>query len=147
MITILYFAVSMVAGFTNQTRLIQDTWAQVYYIGLFALQTFAQLSIAFLIGFLVRKAFIALGIFLFYFMIFEPIIVGLLKVYGNDNGRFMPLEISDRMIPVPAFLGKIDIDSYNKSLAAIQQHVILTVIITAIIWAICYRVNNKRDLK
>ena len=147
MITILYFAVSMVAGFTNQTRLIQDTWTQVYYIGLFALQTFAQLSIAFLIGFLVRKAFIALGIFLFYFMIFEPIIVGLLKVYGNDNGRFMPLEISDRMIPVPAFLGKIDIDSYNKSLAAIQQHVIFTVIITAIIWGICYRVNNKRDLK
>jgi hypothetical protein len=147
LITLLYFAVSLVSGITNQSRLIQDTWGQAYYIGLFALQTFAQLSVAFIIGFLVRKAFIALGIFLFYFMIFEPIAVGLLKVYVNDIGRFMPLEISDRMIPVPAFLGKIDIEAYNKSLAAIQLHVILTIIITALIWGICYRVNSKKDLK
>ncbi len=146
-ITLLFMAVALVTGFANQERLIRDTWGMSYYIGLFALQTFAQLSIAFLIGFLVRKAFIALGIFLFYFIIFEPIIVGLLKVYGHDNGRFMPLEISDRIIPVPAFIGRIDKEAYDKSLALVQQHVIFTVILTAIIWAICYRVNNKRDLK
>jgi ABC-type transport system involved in multi-copper enzyme maturation permease subunit len=146
-ITLLFVAVALVTGITNQERLIQDTWGQAYYIGLFSLQTFAQLSIAFLTGFLVRKAFIALGIFLFYFIIFEPIVGGLLKVYGNDNGRFLPLEISDRIIPVPAFIGKIDKEAYDKSLGAVQQHVILTVILTAIIWAICYRVNNKRDLK
>ncbi|HWR32698.1 MAG TPA: hypothetical protein VN451_04205, partial [Chitinophagaceae bacterium] len=75
------------------------------------------------------------------------IIVNLLKIYGNDNGRYFPLEISDRLIPVPAFLGKIDIDAYNKSLAAIQQHIILTIILTAIIWLICYRINSRRDLK
>ena len=147
MITILYFAVSLVAGLTNQERLIQDTWGEAYYIGLFALQTFAQLSIAFLIGFLVRKAFIALGVFLFYYLIFEPILVGLLRVKANDIGRYMPLEISDRMIPVPAFLGKIDKEAYERSLGAIQQHVLLTVILTALVWAVCYRINNRRDLK
>ena len=146
-ITLLFMAVALVTGFANQERLIRDTWGMSYYIGLFALQTLAQLSIAFLIGFLVRKAFIALGIFLFYFIIFEPIIVGLLKAYGNDNGRFMPLEISDRIIPVPAFIGRIDKEAYDKSLALVQQHVIFTVILTAIIWAICYWLNNKRDLK
>jgi len=146
-ITLLYVAVALVTGFTNQERLLQDTWGQAYYIGLFSLQTFAQLSIAFLIGFLVRKAFIALGIFLFYYIILEPIIVGLLKVYGKDSGRFLPLEISDRMIPVPAFIGKIDKEAYDRSIAAIPQQVILTVVLTAIIWAICYRINNKRDLK
>ena len=146
-ITLLFMAVALVTGFANQERLIRDTWGMAYYIGLFALQTFAQLSIAFLIGFLVRKAFIALGIFLFYFIILEPILVGILKKYGNDNGRFLPLEISDRIIPVPAFIGRIDKEAYDKSLALVQQHVIFTVILTAIIWAICYRVNNKRDLK
>jgi len=146
-ITLLYVAVALVTGFANQERLLQDTWGQAYYIGLFSLQTFAQLSIAFLIGFLVRKAFIALGIFLFYYIILEPIIVGLLKVYGKDSGRFFPLEISDRMIPVPAFIGKIDKEAYDRSIAAIPQHVILTVVLTALIWAICYRINNKRDLK
>jgi ABC-2 type transport system permease protein len=147
-ITALYLAVSLVAGFANHTRLIRDTWGSSYFIGLFALQTFAQLSIAFLIGFLVRKAFIALGIFLFYYFIFEPIVVGLLRVYGKDMGRYMPMEISDRMIPVPGFLGKFQTkESYQKALDAIQQHVLLTVAITAVIWLICYRINSRKDLK
>jgi ABC-2 type transport system permease protein len=146
-ITLLFVAVALVAGFANHERLVRDTWGMSYYIGLFFLQTFSQLSIAFLVGFLVRKAFIALGIFLFYFIIFEPIMVGLLKEYGNDAGRFFPLEISDRMIPVPAFIGKIDAAAYTKSLDSIPQYVILTILLTGIIWAICYRVNNRRDLK
>jgi hypothetical protein len=80
-------------------------------------------------------------------MILEPIAVQVLKVYGNDNGRYLPLEISDRLVPVPAFLGKIDIEKYNQSISAIPQHVILTVLLTAIIWGICYRINSRRDLK
>jgi ABC-2 type transport system permease protein len=146
-ITILYTAVSLVTGFSNQERLITDTWGQVKYIGLFGLQTFAQLSIAFLAGFLIRKAFLALGVFLFYYIILENIIIGLFEWKGSNAGHYMPLEISDRMIPKPAFFGRLDIDAYNKSLAAIPQHIILTIILTAIIWAICYRINNKRDLK
>jgi ABC-type transport system involved in multi-copper enzyme maturation permease subunit len=146
-ISVLYSAVSFVMGVTNQERLIQDTWGQAKYIGLFALQTFAQLSVAFFIGFLIRKAFMALGVFLFYYMILEPILVQVFRIYANDAGRFLPLEISDRLVPVPAFLGKIDIEKYNKSVAAIPQHVVLTVILTALIWFICYRINNKRDLK
>jgi ABC-type transport system involved in multi-copper enzyme maturation permease subunit len=146
-ISILYAAVSFVMGVTNQERLIQDTWSQAKYIGLFTLQTFAQLSIAFLIGFLIRKAFMALGVFLFYYMILEPILVQVFRIYVNDSGRYLPLEISDRLVPVPAFFGKIDIEKYNKSIAAIPQHVILTLLLTAVIWAICYRINNRRDLK
>lgn len=146
-ITILYLIVALVTGFTNPDRLLSEPWGQSYYIGLFALQTFAQLSLAFLIGFLVRKAFIALGIFVFYYIIFEPLMVGLLKVYGNDMGRYLPLEISDRMIPVPAFIGKIDKEAYDRAMENAGLHVILTVIITAVIWAICYRINNRRDLK
>lgn len=146
-ITILYTVVALVTGFSNQERLTTDAWSMSYYAGLFLLQTFAQLSIAFLIGFLVRKAFIALGIFLFYFIILEPIFVGLLKEYGNDMGRFLPLEISDRMIPVPAFVGRLNEEAYNKSLSMVSQYLIMTVILTAIIWLICYRINNRRDLK
>ena len=146
-ITVLYSLISFITGTVNQERLLKDTWSQVHYVGLFALQTFSQLSIAFLIGFMVRKAFIALGLFLFYFVVFEPIIVGLLKVYGNDLGRFMPLEISDRLIPIPAFLAKLDKEGYDKALAAIPQHVLYTIALTTFIWLVCFRVNKKRDLK
>src|SRR5688572_26233466 len=103
MITVLYTAVSLVAGVVSQTRLIQDTWGQAYYIGLFALQTFAQLTIAFLVGFIVKKAFLALGIFLFYFLILENIAVGFLDWKKSAAAPYLPLEISDKLIPPPGF--------------------------------------------
>ena len=146
-ITALYTAVSLITGISNQTRLIQETWTQAYYIGLFSLQTFAQLSIAFLIGFIVRKAFLALGIFLFYFIILENIIVGFLNWKKSEIGHYMPLEISDKLIPPPGFFRMVDPEKYQKSLDAIQLHVLLTIILTAVIWIICYWINNRRDLK
>jgi ABC-2 type transport system permease protein len=146
LITILFMIVCLVIGFANSGNQ-ASMWSMSYYAGLFLLQTFAQLSIAFLIGFLVKKAFIALGIFLFYYMILEPLSVGLLRHYGNDQGRFLPLEISDRIIPMPAFIGKIDKASYDYAMGMRNEHVIYTVIMTAIVWFICYRIHNRRDLK
>ncbi len=145
-ITLLYFGVALVAGFVSHDRLLRDTWGKSYYIGLFALQTFSQLSIAFLIGFLVRKAFIALGFFFFY-IILEHIIVNILRYYGSNARHFLPMEVSDRMIPVPGFIGQLDKEAYEKSLEAVQQQVILTLILTAAIWVICFWINKKRDLK
>lgn len=88
----------------------------------------------------------ALGIFLFYYIVFEPILVGLAKWKANDIGRFLPLEISDRLIPVPAFLGRIDKEAYEKALEGINSHVLYTAILTTLIWWICFRMNNRRDL-
>jgi ABC-type transport system involved in multi-copper enzyme maturation permease subunit len=146
LVTVLYSIVSLIIGYTNSTKADTDRWRLTYYTGLFALQTFSQLSLAFLVGYLVRKAFIALGIFIFYFIVLEPVLVGVLKFKANDIGRFLPLEISDRLIPVPAFLGKIDRAGYEKALSQINPHIIYTVILTAIIWIICFRVNKRKDL-
>ncbi len=147
LITILYTAVALVTGLTNQERLIHDNWSQVRYVGLFGLQTFSQLSIAFLIGFIVRKSFLALGIFLFYYIVLENIIVGYLTYKHIGAANYFPLEISDQMIPKPAFFGKLDIEAYNTSLAKIPEHVLLTIGFTTLIWLICYRINSRRDLK
>lgn len=148
LISVLYIIVSMVSGYASKGEGSGDMWDKSYFIGLFTLQTFAQLSIAFLIGFLVKKAFIALGIFIFYFLILENILVGLFKVKVNDIGRFLPFEISDRMIPVPGFLGKLEsAENYQKAFDDITLHVILTLILSVIIWGICYWINSKKDLK
>lgn len=122
---------------------------QLQYIPLFLLQTFAQLSIAFLLGYLVKKAFIALGIFLFYYLIVENIAVAYARFKMDDIGRFLPFEISDRIIPAPAFFSRFGKDakaSYDHALALVPQHVIYTVLLTAGIWLICYAVHKKRDL-
>lgn len=148
LIAVLYMAVTLVAGFANHTRLIRDTWGSVHFAGLFALQTFSQLSLAFLTGFLVRKAFIALGIFVIYFFPIEPLLEGLLTHYNIKAAAFLPLEVSDRMIPVPPFIGKIKgPEKYQETMDAIPQHVIFTVILTFLVWALCYWLNSKRDLK
>lgn len=145
-ITLLYVAVALIAGYMNNQDVTASPFEMTKYIALFALQTFSQLSIAFLIGFLVRKAFISLGIFIFYFLILEPILVGLAKLKAHDIGRFLPLEISDRIVPVPAFIGKLDQDAYKAALEHIDQYVVYTIILTAAIWLLCFRVNKTRDL-
>lgn len=146
LVTLLYFTVAMVIGFASTNAPAQDIFSKVSYVGLFALQTFSQLSLAFLIGFLVRKSFIALSIFIFYYLILENTAVNILKVKANDIGRFLPLEISDRLIPIPAFMGKFNEDSYKASLDAIGSHIWLTIAITACIWFSCYWINKNRDL-
>lgn len=146
MITVLYTVVCLIIGYINIHDKMGSIWAQSYYIGLFSLQTFAQLSLAFMVGLLVRKAFIALGIFLFYYLILEQTAVLYAKFKLNDIGRFLPLEISDRLVPYPAFLNRVNPDAYQSALNAIPYHIAYTIVLTAIVWFICFRVYNRRDL-
>jgi ABC-type transport system involved in multi-copper enzyme maturation permease subunit len=147
LITLLYIIITLVIGFSNGASLATLTGAQTEYIGYFALQTFSQLSLAFLIGFLVRRAFLALGLFIFYFLILENYLVAIFKKYGTDQGRFLPIEMSDRMIPVPAFLGKLsNPERYQHLVDSIPTHLGLTVLLTIIIWSLCFLINQKRDI-
>jgi ABC-type transport system involved in multi-copper enzyme maturation permease subunit len=146
LISVLCWIVSLVIGIINSGASSGKQWQMSYYAGLFALQTFSQLSLAFLVGFLVRRAFIALGIFIFYFIVLENVAVGLLTYYKFDSRRFLPLAISNRLIPRPAFFAKFDEAAYHKSLADINVHILYTILLTGIVWLICFRVSNKRDL-
>lgn len=146
LVTVLNLAVTLLIGFYNTTGVNADSWKLAYYAGLFGLQVFSQLSFAFLLGMLIRRAFIALGIFIFYMLILENIIMGILKKYANDAGRFLPLEVSDRLTPVPAFLGRLNEEVYQRSLSLVQQHVWFTLLYTAVFWGLCYWIYKKRDL-
>jgi ABC-2 type transport system permease protein len=145
LVTLLYSLVAIIIGYTNSTN--QPAWHMSYYIGLFALQTFSQLSLAFLTGLLFRKSFIALAVFSFYFIIVEPIAVGLLKYkFKGDWGRFLPLEISQRLLPKPAFLGRFDEAAYQLTLNAVKYHVLYTLILIFLTWAFSFWVFKRRDL-
>ncbi|MDP1842614.1 MAG: ABC transporter permease [Sediminibacterium sp.] len=148
-VMIAYIAVAIGFGIYADS-LSWNRWAeQLQYIPLFYLQTFAQLSIAFLLGYLVKKAFIALGIFLFYYLIVENILVGLMKWKKIELTRFLPFEISDGILVRPAFSGNFGKDAkagYELALSLVSQQVILTIVLTSIIWLICYKVHKKRDI-
>lgn len=148
-VTIVYLLTALSYGLYADTSTINRWAEQLQYIPLFYLQTFAQLSIAFLLGYVIRKAFIALGIFLFYNIVVENIAVAWLRFKANDIGEFLPFEISDRMIPVASFIGNFGKDAkegYDRAVAAIVPHVLMTIALTSLIWFICYRIHKRRDL-
>ncbi len=149
-VTALYTAVAIVIGIGNTHStpgVTVNKWGMAYYIGLFALQTFSQLSLAFTVGLLVRKSFIALAIFAFYFIMLEPIAYNVIRVkLHSEIGRFFPLNISHKLIPRPAFFGRFDEQAYQASLDAVKYHVLYTFILIILTWAFCFWINKKRDL-
>jgi hypothetical protein len=151
--TLLYALVAIGFSIYADTFDATKMWEQSYYIGLFFLQTFAQLSIAFLLGYLIKKAFISLGIFLFYYLIVENIATGYIRMkaekIGGDLGRYLPFEISDRMIVAPAFIGRFGKDiktAYEKSLSEVPSQIALSLLLTTAIWVLCFFLHRKKDL-
>jgi ABC-type transport system involved in multi-copper enzyme maturation permease subunit len=148
-VTVVYIATSLGYGMYADAENLNRWMEQLQYIPLFFLQTFAQLSIAFFLGFLVKKAFIALGIFLFYYLIVENILVAYLKFKKIPITRFLPFEISDNMLVAPAFAGNFGKDAkagYEAALALVPQQVMLTIVLTALIWYGCFKLHNNKDL-
>ena len=144
-VTILYTITAFAIGNVNAGSENGNFWNGTRYIGLFWLQLFAQLSLALLIALLVRKAFIALGIFLFYYFPLEPILVALSKKRANDIGEFLPLEISDRLIPFPRWLIR-DEKEWKALVEQSNIHIIYTILLLGATWGLCFRINKKRDL-
>lgn len=146
-----FFAVATGIGFiaTPDTSAV-SLFTKGKYIGLFFLQIFTQLSFAFLLGLLVRKAFIAYGLFIFYGMIVENIAGAFFKIktqkFGFDYGQFLPLEISDRLIPIPAFIGRLNEADYKVALAAVDKHIIYSLVFLLFTWILSFYIFKKRDL-
>ena len=145
LVTAIYTLTAFVIGTINSGAANGNFWEGTKYIGLFFLQLFSQLSIALLIALLVRKAFIALGIFLCYYFPAEPLLVELSKKYANGIGEYLPLEISDRLIPFPRFFIR-DESEWKTRVAQSDIHILYTILLLVLTWAICFWVNKKRDL-
>jgi ABC-type transport system involved in multi-copper enzyme maturation permease subunit len=152
LVSLFFFAVATGIGFiaTPDTSTV-SLFTKGKYIGLFFLQIFTQLSFAFLLGLLVRKAFIAYGLFIFYGMIVENIAGAFFKIKtskfgGIDYGQFLPLEISDRLIPIPVFIGRLNEADYKVALAAVDKHIIYSLVFLLLTWILSFYIFKKRDL-
>ncbi|MBX2931563.1 MAG: ABC transporter permease [Chitinophagaceae bacterium] len=148
-ISIVYIIITVVFGIRYSSEFQITRWdEQIKYVFLFFLQTFAQLTIAFFVGFILKRSFIALGVFIFYLIVVEPILGSIFKYYFKlpALANFLPLEISDKLIPPAAFLGKFNKEAYEQSLADINMHILYTCLLTAAVWFLCIRIYKKRDL-
>jgi ABC-type transport system involved in multi-copper enzyme maturation permease subunit len=152
LVTLFFFFVATAIGFIATNDLAKvEMFTKGKYIALFFLQIFTQLSFAFLLGLLVRKAFIAYGLFIFYGMIVESMAGAFFKLKiqkfgGVDYGQFLPLEISDRLIPVPAFIGRLNETDYKLALAAVDKHIAYSIVFVILTWLLSFYIFKKRDL-
>ena len=143
----LTFLVSFIIGYLNKSDIkINQPYSQIKYQFCFYLQAISQLSFAFLLGLLLRRAFITLGVYIFYSIILENLLEGLGVKYFKDEGRFLFLEVSDRLTPFPTFMGKFSEERYNLLASQFNQHIWLTLLYTLIFWLLSLWIIKKRDL-
>lgn len=147
-ITLLTMLVSFLLGYLNKNTTASFQFSQLKYTFFFFLQVLSQLSFAFLLGLLFRKAFLALGFFIFYSVVLETAGVLLLIRYYREKHyqNFLPIQSSDNVVPVPTVFSQAANDGIDKGLEFINQQIGVTLLYTAIFWGLCFLIYKKRDL-
>jgi ABC-type transport system involved in multi-copper enzyme maturation permease subunit len=73
------------------------------YVGYFFIQAVSYSLASALIAVLVRRGGLAIGIYFLYVVVLENVLKIVMNHYLNDTGRFLPLQSTDELIPVPLF--------------------------------------------
>jgi hypothetical protein len=148
-LTLVYAIVVLFTGWMSPDVATAPITEKAHFIGLFAAITFSQLSIAFLFGFLLKRALLALGFFMFYYIFPENILIQLSKWRWHTGNwhHYLPMEVSDRMIPPPPYLAQItNTNEYQSMLDNIPLHLGVSVFYTALIWLFCFWWLRRKDL-
>jgi ABC-type transport system involved in multi-copper enzyme maturation permease subunit len=101
--TLVVFICIMVLGLFDTIGLeSSDIFSKMHFIGLYFLQLVGYLMFAFVIGMLVRKTGIGIGVMFIYAWFLENISVYLVgRHISEDLAGFFPLESFNRLIPLP----------------------------------------------
>jgi ABC-2 type transport system permease protein len=75
--------------------------AQFEYIGYFFIQALSYIMAALLIAVLVKRGALAIGIYFLYTVVIENVIKSVLNHYFDPIGKYMPLQSTDELIPMP----------------------------------------------
>ena len=126
--TAMVFLTSLIFGNAHEKAF---TWENVHFIGYFFLQALSYGLFALLFAILFRRGRLAIGVFFLYAVVLENLIAGLLNKYAGNIGRYLPLESSDNLIPLPVFkqvqTQLIEPQNYTALLMAVSIYLIIYV--------------------
>lgn len=107
------------------------------------IQTFSYISFAMLLAVLFRRSGAAIAVFFLYGLIFEYILSSLINLKFNlaPLGYFLPLQITDVMLPIP--FGK---DFIYKGAPAMWVMVVTSIVFLGVYYTITLRKFTKDDL-
>ncbi len=99
--TIAVFITAWSFGVQEGTQAVSFT--NIYYLGYYFLQSLLNCVIAVLFSILFKRSGITMGVFILYALVFENVGSVLLNKYFPFAGRYLPIESSDLLIPIPVF--------------------------------------------
>lgn len=97
--TIIVFLAALLFGVVDGSKPV--SFVNIEFVGYYFIQSLSYSCAALLIGVLLKRSGIAIGIYFLYTTFIENSIAGLLNKFANYSGRFLPLETTDNLIPFP----------------------------------------------
>ena len=121
-------------------------FANIKQLGYFFVEAFAYIMFSFMLSILIKRAGLVMGLFFLYSMIGEQIIVGVLRTWGKDAGRFLPLETSDRLILNPFLRALSTPEAIRKWEDQLGLSLFIAIAYIAVYVFICIWYFRKKDL-
>ena len=131
--TIVVFITALTFGLAGEKPFSIDG---LQYIGYFFIQALSYSLVALLFSILFKRGGLAIGVFFLYALVLENLLSGLLNRYANNIGRYLPLESTDNLIPLPVF------EKMQEQL--IKPHNYTYLLIAALVYLILYYAGIKR---
>lgn len=119
------------------------SFTNIGFIGNFFIQAVSYTSVALLVGLLLKRAGIAIGLFFLYAVVLENMLSGILNKYAHPAGYFLPLESTDALVPFP-FLRNL-VNQYIHRPPAIAL-TITALVYLALYFIICKKKFETQDL-
>ena len=152
----LYYAIlALVFGYLNTDYIMTSRVTEgLYFVPRFFLMCFGYMSLAFMIGLIIRRGGIALFSFFTYSLMGEQILKWLVhqKVFGFGNSmNYYPINAIEDLVPIPfpeivtKMMEEAEQKGYNFFLTP-EQATITSLIYIAVFLGLAYYIFSKRDL-
>jgi ABC-2 type transport system permease protein len=79
------------------------SFENLQYIFYFFLQALSYCWLAVFFSLLFKRSGISIGVFFLYTIVLENVLVQVLNYYVNGTGRYLPIQSSDELLPLPFF--------------------------------------------
>ena len=115
--TLFVFLTAFYFGLIEQDSTI--SFENIQYLFYFFLQALSYCWLAIFFALLFKRSGISIGVFFLYTLILENVIMLLLNYYTDTFGRYLPMQSSDELLPIPILetvQGKITTNEINTTL-------------------------------
>lgn len=132
--TLMVFITAMIFGLSEENSL---SFENIRYIGYFFIQALSYSLVALFFAILFKRGGLAIGVFFLYSVVLENMLAGIINHYTDYYGRYLPLETTDKLIPLPLF------EAAQKQIVPPANPTVLMIVATIYIAAYLFFITRK----